>query len=244
MGSQLLVEEHRLGAVDSTMDSARALCAAQDFLLVTAETQAQGKGTKGRAWQSPPGNVYMTVGIRRRLVPDARLALLPIEIGLLLWHEAAARLPEGRRPALSLKWPNDLLLEGRKAAGMLVETQGDMLLAGIGVNLATAPPVADGGSPSARLADYGASATASDFAGGLFARIVAAYRDGDGDPDSFDPEKLLMDWQAKVDWERLHLLRDREGRPAVQPVSVNKHGHLLVRFPDGSHEWLISDYLI
>jgi BirA family biotin operon repressor/biotin-[acetyl-CoA-carboxylase] ligase len=240
-GLQLRNEEHRLVDVDSTMEAARARAAGQDFLLVTAETQSQGKGTKGRAWQSPRGNVYMTVGVNRRHLPNERLALFPLELGLLLWQEAASRLPEKARGALSLKWPNDLLLGGAKAAGMLVEGQGEMILAGIGVNVASAPEVRDGGSSSACLADFGMPPQeAPALASGLYARIVADFSDS----QSFDPEKILLDWQGKVDWNRSHLLRDREGRPWVQPVSVNRHGHLMVRFADGRHEWLISEYLI
>src|SRR4051812_625305 len=122
--------ERHLGEIDSTMEAARGLAAGQDFLLVTAESQTRGKGTKGRAWKSHVGNVYMTVGIHRRHLPDSRLALLPLEVGLLLWEECASRLPESRRRGLSLKWPNDLVVNGSKAAGMLVESQGDMILIG------------------------------------------------------------------------------------------------------------------
>jgi BirA family biotin operon repressor/biotin-[acetyl-CoA-carboxylase] ligase len=238
---KLHVEEHRLGEVDSTMEAARARAAGQDFLLVTAETQTRGKGTKGRSWQSPRGNVYMTVGVNRRHLPNERLALLPLELGLLLWSEASARLPDEARRRLSLKWPNDLLVDGAKAAGMLVEAQGDLILAGIGVNVAAAPPVGDGGAASACLGDYGMpSGEGQALASGLFARIVAAF----GDPETFDAEKILLEWQGKTDWNRSHILRDREGRPPVQPVSLNRHGHLMVRFADGHHEWLISEYLI
>jgi BirA family biotin operon repressor/biotin-[acetyl-CoA-carboxylase] ligase len=240
----MITTELRLGIIDSTMEAARAAAGGQDFLFVTAEGQTRGKGTRGRSWKSPAGNVYMTVGINRRHVPPERLALLPLELGLLLWEEAASRLSPSSRRLLGLKWPNDLLFGGRKAGGMLVEGHGDMLLCGIGVNVAHAPEVADGGSPSACLADAGmADGEAASLAEGPYGRVAAAF----GRPD-FNPEAVLMAWQSKVDWELPHRLRDRPGMPWVKPVSVNRQGHLLVRHMDGgvetgASEWLVSDYL-
>lgn len=236
----LATTEIRLETAESTMDSARAALAGQDFLLVTAATQTRGKGTRGRPWQSPRGNLYMTVALHRRHLPPGRLALLPLEIGLLLWDEAAGRLSEAARKGLALKWPNDLLLEGGKAAGVLMEGHGDYLLCGIGVNIAVAPEVDDGGSPSACLAAGGMPpGDAPAFADGFYRRVIAAFAGG-GDGD---PEAVLLAWQGRCDWDRSHRLRDRPGAPWVKPVSLNRQGHLLVRHADGSAEWLISEYL-
>lgn len=240
----MITTELRLGVIDSTMEAARAAAGGQDFLFVTAEGQTRGKGTRGRSWTSPAGNVYMTVGIHRRHIPPERLALLPLELGVLLWEETASRLSPSTRPLLGLKWPNDLLLGGRKAGGMLVEGHGEMLLCGIGVNVALAPEVADGGSPSACLVEAGMSADqAGPLAEGLYRRVLGRF----GLP-GFDPEAVLMAWQSKVDWDLPHRLRDRPGMPWVMPVSVNRHGHLLVRHLEGGRdpgasEWLVSDYL-
>jgi BirA family biotin operon repressor/biotin-[acetyl-CoA-carboxylase] ligase len=235
-----IAEVLHLESAESTMDAARAAARDQDFLLVTAAVQTRGKGTRGRVWQSQAGNVHMTVGIHRRHLPPDRLALLPLEIGILLWEEAAARIAPESRPRLALKWPNDLLLEGAKAAGVLIEGSGEMMLVGAGVNVAQAPEVADGGSPSACLSQAGMpSGGARDFAEGFFRRLLAAYQD----PAAFDPEAVLMAWQSRSDWNRRHRLRDRPGTPIVQPVSLNRHGHLLVRHADGATEWLVSEYL-
>jgi biotin-(acetyl-CoA carboxylase) ligase len=240
----MITTELRLGVIDSTMDAARAAACGQDFLLVTAEGQTRGKGTRGRAWTSPAGNVYMTVGIHRRRVAQERLALLPLELGVLLWEEAASRLDQAGKSLLGLKWPNDLLLGGRKAGGMLIEGHGEALLCGIGVNVAQAPEVADGGAPSACLAEGGmASGDAGPFAEGLYRRIVGSFVQAES-----DPEAVLLAWQSKVDWDLPHRLRDRPGMPWVKPVSVNRQGHLLVRHVEeggalGASEWLVSDYL-
>lgn len=236
----IFTREIRLATAESTMDSARAALAGEDFLLVTADTQSRGKGTRGRHWQSPRGNLYMTVAMHRRHLTPGRLALLPLEIGLLLWDEAACRIPDAAKKTLTLKWPNDLLLGGSKAAGVLMESHGDHVLCGVGVNIAVAPEVADGGATSACLADAGMSPEeAPAFADGFFRRCLAAFPgSGDGDPGS-----VLLAWQGRSDWERSHRLRDRPGKPWVRPISLNRHGHLLVRHADGSSEWLVSEYL-
>lgn len=228
-----------LGVVDSTMDAARALAADQDFLLVTATGQTRGKGTRGRIWQSPEGNLYMTVGIHRRCLPPERLALLSLEMGVLLWEEAASRLEDVARRTLGLKWPNDLQLGGRKAAGILIEGFGTYVLVGVGVNVAIAPSVEDGGTPSACLAEAGLTGDARDFAEGLFRRVVEAW----SRPGDFEADAVLVAWQSKVDWDRSYRLRDRPGTPWVTPISVNRQGHLMARHGDGTVEWLVADYL-
>lgn len=236
----MITSEARLESVDSTMDAARALAADQDFLLVSAREQTRGKGTRGRVWRAGPGNVYMTVGANRRRLPPARLALWPLELGLHVWEECAARIGPAARAALRLKWPNDLLWQGRKTAGILVESHGEFMLAGIGINLAHAPVVTDGGTASACLSEAGVDAGAREaLIDGIYRRIREAPAD-----QGYDAETLLLRWQAKVDWERTHRLRDRPGTPDVRMVSVNAQGHLLVRHQDGREEWLVSDYLV
>jgi BirA family biotin operon repressor/biotin-[acetyl-CoA-carboxylase] ligase len=232
--------ELHLDAVESTMDAARSLASSQDFLLAWADAQTRGKGTRGRPWQSLPGNVYMTLGINRRHLPRARLALLPLEIGLHVREEAASRISPSLCGDLTLKWPNDLLFRGGKTAGILMEAHGEFMLIGIGVNVAGAPEVSDGGTPSACLAEAGMAPGDRDaLVQGIYRRVREAERD----EDAYDPESILVQWQGKVDWNRSHRLRDRPGTPLVLPLSVNRHGHLQVQHADGSREWLVSDYL-
>ncbi|MDB5105817.1 MAG: hypothetical protein JWP91_3506 [Fibrobacteres bacterium] len=233
--------EVRLESVDSTMEAAKSIAGSQDFLLAWADRQTNGKGTRGRPWVGLPGNIYMTLGINRRHLPPARLALLPLEIGIHVWEEASARISPGHRTSLTLKWPNDLLLDGSKAAGILMESHGEFILVGIGVNVAGAPHVGDGGTPSACLAEAGMAVGERDaMIEGIYKRI----REAPGDANGFDPESILLQWQGKVDWDRSHRLRDRAGTPMVLPLSINPQGHLQVRHGDGTREWLVADYLI
>jgi BirA family biotin operon repressor/biotin-[acetyl-CoA-carboxylase] ligase len=124
------------GPCASTMDVARHL-AGQGVLgawgSVVAPVQASGRGQLRRAWLSRPGNVLATL-----VCPPATGLwndLRPLVFGYL-FAEALCDLGQ----TVQVKWPNDLLCEGRKVAGILVEERGDCVLAGIGLNLAWAPP--------------------------------------------------------------------------------------------------------
>jgi len=225
--------------VASTMETARAEAKDHDFLLVTAETQTAGRGTRGRPWHSPRGNIYLTIAVHRRHLPAERLKLFPLETGIALWAAVSSLLPPAST-ALRLKWPNDLLWDGRKSAGMLLEAAADHVFVGVGVNVAEAPPIADGGTPSACLAEAGAPEdcalpVAKAFYAGLRARLL--------DPHAGSPDLILSTWRAQALWDKPLRLRDRPGRPEVLPVGINTEGHLRVRFADGREEDLISEYL-
>jgi len=133
-----------LGAVASTMEEARRLAetGAADRTVVRAVEQTGGRGRMGRQWSSPPGNVYMTA-ILRPDAPTARAAELSIVAAVAL-ADAVARFGGD----VALKWPNDVLLNGGKVAGVLLEAvaEGSVLkavLIGIGVNVASRPELPD-----------------------------------------------------------------------------------------------------
>ncbi|MFL1460735.1 biotin--[acetyl-CoA-carboxylase] ligase [Roseococcus sp. DSY-14] len=129
-------------ALDSTQDTLLHLAEAgePEGLVILARRQLAGRGTQGRGWEGPAGNLAFSVLLR----PKAPARLLP-QYGLLAavaLHEAASR-----HAPVRLKWPNDLLLGGAKCAGILaqahVAADGGIgwLVLGIGVNLAHAPEV-------------------------------------------------------------------------------------------------------
>lgn len=119
-------------SVDSTNTIARELAreGAAHGTVVIAESQARGRGRLGRGWVSPPRlNLYVSIVLRSGL-PAARLA----EIGLMAGVAACDALAEWC--STKIKWPNDILSEGRKVAGILAETEGEgALVLGIGVNV-------------------------------------------------------------------------------------------------------------
>jgi len=112
----------RLGSVPSTQDVARDLPVGS---IVVADHQSSGRGTHGRRWEAPPGTALLASFV---LAPSAALSLV---VGV-----AAA---EACGPQVRLKWPNDLLLDGRKLGGILVEATPVKAVVGIGINLTWAP---------------------------------------------------------------------------------------------------------
>ncbi len=107
--------------------------------VVIAEHQTEGRGRRGRTWVSPKGsNLYLS-GVLRPEIPPARAA----ELTLLAAVALAETLREAGAPA-TIKWPNDVQIDGRKVAGILTELSADVdrvhfIVLGIGVNLNTAP---------------------------------------------------------------------------------------------------------
>ena len=131
-------------ALDSTMDAAARLAGevgagpdGNDGAVIIAERQWAGRGRQGRGWVSQPGNLLLSALFRPEL---AQLPFISI-IGAVAAARAVRKIA-GVSPAL--KWPNDLLLGGRKAAGILAESAiaGDVVdyaVLGIGVNVALDP---------------------------------------------------------------------------------------------------------
>jgi len=103
--------------------------------VIMADTQTTGYGRRGRTWQSPPGNLYCT------MVEDwtgyQQLSWLPYAVGLGLYDAIHDLLPATKQ--LRLKWPNDLLINGAKLSGILLEVEDDRLLIGIGMNVCLLP---------------------------------------------------------------------------------------------------------
>jgi BirA family biotin operon repressor/biotin-[acetyl-CoA-carboxylase] ligase len=106
---------------------------APEGLWLRAERQTGGRGRQGRAWESPPGNLYASTLVRLRPEdpPAPSLAL----VAAVALQEIAA----GYAPELRIKWPNDLLAGPAKLAGILLERAEDAVVIGFGVNLAHHP---------------------------------------------------------------------------------------------------------
>lgn len=133
------------GAVDSTNDEARRLAerGAPDGTLVWAESQRAGRGRRRRAWASPPGNLHMSLVLRPACTVETALQI-GFVAGLAIADALASLVPDARR--LRLKWPNDVLVDGAKIAGVLMESSVradhgtlDWLILGLGVNVARYP---------------------------------------------------------------------------------------------------------
>jgi BirA family biotin operon repressor/biotin-[acetyl-CoA-carboxylase] ligase len=177
---------------------------AEEGLWLRAERQTGGRGRQGRVWVSPAGNFYGSTLVRVRQGDPAAatlalvaavaleevvrvyLARSPSPLRGFAAPSLSQREKEGARDAecrgrgegdLWIKWPNDLLLDGAKLSGILLERADDAVIVGIGVNLAHAPTDTDRLATS--LADHGAAPDPADFAEILaeaFARWLGIWR--------------------------------------------------------------------
>jgi BirA family biotin operon repressor/biotin-[acetyl-CoA-carboxylase] ligase len=173
---------------------ARARAGERGPLWVIAKSQTAGRGRGGRAWVSPPGNLYATL-LLTEPCDVARAPQLAFVAGLAV-HDAVSRCAPARAQKSALKWPNDLLLGDAKLAGILIESESAPVLTlaiGIGVNCASHP---DGTAyPATDLAAQGASVPPPTLFGALADAMqgrLAQWRRGEGFA------AIRRDWLARA----------------------------------------------
>ena len=166
----------RLDSVDSTNAEAlrRARAGERGPLWVVATAQSAGRGRRGRAWVSPPGNLHATL----MLADPASSAAAP-QLGFvagLALHDAAVAAAPALAARLALKWPNDLMCGQRKIAGILIEGEGNpvTVAVGIGVNCRHHPDATEFPATDfvAEGADVGAAALIDHLAAAMQARLA------------------------------------------------------------------------
>ncbi|WP_419814671.1 biotin--[acetyl-CoA-carboxylase] ligase [Glacieibacterium sp.] len=160
-----------LAEVGSTNDwLAERIDSLADESWVRTDVQTGGRGRRGRPWTSLPGNLFASVITRPQPGegPSPQLSFVAaVALGRALDRWVA---PE----RLQLKWPNDLLLDGRKVSGILLEGQGGATIIGLGVNLAAHPT--DSERPAISLAGAGIAAPSPSEFLDLLARTFTAAR--------------------------------------------------------------------
>lgn len=196
-----------------------------DWLV--ADRQTAGRGRLGRVWNDGLGN-FMGSTVVRVAPGDPSPASLALLTGLAV-HEALAPFVPQRRDLL-LKWPNDLLLDGCKIAGILLEMKTGVVVVGIGVNLAQAPSLPD--RKAAALADFGPAPSCDHFAGALataFDLELHRWR-------SVGLAPLLRRWQSAAHPQGTAL---RVLPPGEEPVEgtfagLGEDGNLRLALADGA----------
>lgn len=141
---------------------------------LVADRQTAGRGRQGRDWLDGLGN-FMGSTVVHPGAGDPPAHSLALMAGLAVQASVAVCLPAD--PAPLLKWPNDLMLGGAKLAGILLEREGDAVVVGIGVNLASAPQLPD--RETAAVARFAAPPSRDQFAEALaesFARELERWR--------------------------------------------------------------------
>jgi BirA family biotin operon repressor/biotin-[acetyl-CoA-carboxylase] ligase len=229
------IEHHR--SLDSTNDRLKDLAraGAPEGSVVWAETQTRGRGRQGRAWISPPGNLYVSVVLR----PEVACApLLPLAAGV-----AVAEGLEAWGVRAGLKWPNDVVIGDRKLGGILAESSSsgpsiDWVVIGIGLNVRAALS-SDLAESAVSLVDAGAPlAQVEDVASAVLARLSLWYhRLADSGPGV-----VVNEWRRRsVPWWGEQVEAWSSGsRILGRAVGVDDEGGLVLEMDDGSRTTLRS----
>lgn len=248
-------------SVDSTNIQAKKLAeeGAPHGTLVCAQSQREGRGRRGKTWISPPGEaVYMSLLLRPAIRPE-HASILTLVMGLAaakacneLLRRAAAETAAGRDERgleetgdgqeglwVGLKWPNDLVLDGRKTAGMLTEMSAEIdcihyVIIGVGINV----------NEKKFPEDLPQAASLRQAAGKPLKRaelIALCMEYFETYYSEFEKTEDLR--ELKEAYEELLVNRGRQVR-VLEPVNehtgtalgINEQGELLVRLPDGQVE--------
>ncbi len=194
---------------------------------LVADRQTSGRGRQGREWLGGAGNFMGSTVIHQRFgdPPPGTLALLA---GLAV-HEAIAPYVPETLPA-RLKWPNDVMIGSAKLAGILLEREGDAVIAGIGVNLASAPHLTD--REAIALSAFGPAPDRNAFAADL-ARIfdleLARWR-------NFGLLPIISRWLAAAHPVGTPLVVGEAGEAALSGTfaGLTDDGALQLRLADGT----------
>ena len=185
--------------------------------------QQAGRGRQGRTWASAPGNFYGSTLVELRST-DPPAQIVSLAAGLAVIEAIDAALPG---QPLILKWPNDLMLLGKKLAGILLERSGDRVVVGFGVNLAAAPPL-----PDRQGSSLGGQVVPQAFApllAGSFARLVDLWRRS-------EPALLAHAWLARAHpiGTRLTVHASADETITGRFDGIESDGALRLRQDDGS----------
>lgn len=211
--------------IGSTNDRARELAeaGAPRGTVITASEQTAGRGRRGRRWAAPPDTALLCSAILRPL--EARHALLPLAVPLAVCHAAEALTPV----RCEVKWPNDVWVEQRKLAGVLIEARPpDWAVIGVGLNLA----VPDDQLP----ADLRWPATSLGHGIGV-GEALAALREGLGKWVDAMPDEVVAAFRERdalrgreVEWEGAG---GSSGSGSGRGAGIDDRGNLIVETHSG-----------
>ena len=224
-----------LPTTDSTnAEGLRLMATATTPVWITAAQQTAGRGRRARPWASPPGNLYATLAMRVHEAPQT--VALRSFIAALALREAIVTTT-GTATGLSLKWPNDVLMNGGKVAGILLEAQSlpgaQALAIGIGVNLISHPESTgpDAIPPVSILSQTGVRLTPDTF----LPHLAAAYAGWEATFLSGGFAPIRTEWLAHA--ARLgEPIRARTGSQTREGVfqTVDAQGNLMLRMVTGT----------
>lgn len=232
----------------STNDEARRCAERGDAggVLVYAESQTAGRGRMGRRWESPPhAGLYFTLMVRPEQ-PQAFWPLLTQVAAVALARtlkEIPYRRPPVASPVIDIKWPNDVLLYGKKTAGILLEVVSDRegcpaALVGVGVNVSTGwlPPELEETATSLR--EYSDRADRRK----LLVRFLRHFDAGYAHFQSGSRSRILEQWMEHSSMSDGMQVEIRDGTRIMAGITcgLSDLGALRIRTPDGRIELIFA----
>jgi BirA family biotin operon repressor/biotin-[acetyl-CoA-carboxylase] ligase len=199
-------------------------------LWIAARSQTAGRGRRGRVWVSEPGNLYVSLVLTNPAPPE-RFPELSFVAALAL-HDALSGRIAGLAARLALKWPNDLLIDRHKLAGILVEGEGATVVIGIGVNCVHHPEGTD--FRATDLAAAGVRASPESLLPPLSAAMVARLANWNRGAGF---AAIRSDWLTRATGLGKSMrvkLNDEE--LSGQFETIDQNGRLVLRLADGTIE--------
>jgi BirA family transcriptional regulator, biotin operon repressor / biotin---[acetyl-CoA-carboxylase] ligase len=212
---------------------ARARQGERGPLWVTAARQTAGRGRRGNVWSSAPGNLYASLLVTDP-APAAHLPEVCFVVALAVCDAVAEAAPK-LRTKLKLKWPNDLLLDGAKLGGILIEAESNgvtVVAAGIGVNCVHHPQGL--AYPATNLAAHGAPVAAEALFRALSRTMVARLAQWNGGAGFAGVRAEWLQHAAGIGGDIVVRLADRELTGTFE--TLDRMGRLMLRLPAGNLE--------
>jgi len=220
---------HHFRKIGSTMDVARELArkGAEEGTIVIAESQSQGKGRLSREWLSPKGGIYFTIILRPKISP-----IYAPRINLMASVAVATTIRKLFGLKAELKWPNDVLIEGKKVCGILAEMDAEVdainfVNVGIGINANTAIPQFEKATTSLKD-ELGREISRKEFLSSVLTEINKH-------------QALLTKEDLLEEWKRLSATLNKQVRIVApgetiegQAVDIDTNGALVIKGKDGS----------
>jgi BirA family biotin operon repressor/biotin-[acetyl-CoA-carboxylase] ligase len=220
---------HYFPQIGSTMDAARELAkkGAKEGTIVVAEAQTRGRGRLSREWLSPEGGIYFTIILRPRMSPS-----YAPRINLMAGIAVATTIRKLFGLKAQLKWPNDVLIEGKKVCGILAEMDAEtdvvnFVNVGIGINANNSVTRFEKTATSLKHA-LGREISRKGFLSALLVEIERR-------------QPLLMKANLLREWKRLSATLNKEVRVMSlgeevmgQAIDIDATGALILKGKDGS----------
>lgn len=234
---QIAWRVHAFGSVGSTNDVARRLVqgGAPEGTVVVAETQTAGRGRGGTPWCSPSGGLWFSLVLRPHIPPE-RASGLSIVSALAVARAAGGMSGVDTR----IKWPNDVLVEGRKLAGAMIVGAGDgTLIVGVGLNVNTPGselPLLHHYEATSLLVETGRRFPRPELLGRMLGELESRY---------FAYRRpgycgLIEEWRELSIVLGEHVsVRTAGGELAGTVFGLEDDGGIVLRLPNGAHEKIL-----